>query len=64
MLKESNDCICMERKIYIRAWFGNWREVSAEKAKAFSRCIIGLWRPRVFARHFKGLTYEELVSLS
>lgn len=53
-------------KIYIRAWFGDWHEVSFEKACEFFKNLMkrgtnlkGL--KETFLKHFKGITYEEIL---
>ena len=55
-------------KIYIKAWFGDWKEVDAEKAKTF---VTGLKKGMMCSdekkaelinkSHLKGITYEELM---
>lgn len=56
----------MEKKIYIKAFFGDWKEVTFEKACEFfqNRVKMGasLKGLRVtFPNHFKGVTYEEIL---
>lgn len=52
--------------IQIRAWFGPWVEVSAEKARAFVRHLGGLSRGTMgecearMANHLRGVTVAEL----
>lgn len=54
-------------KIYIKAWFGDWKEVDAKKAKTF---ITGLMegmmcsdetKLKIIEKHLKGITVEELL---
>ncbi|MBQ2529211.1 MAG: hypothetical protein II547_03040 [Treponema sp.] len=49
-----------EKKIYIRGWFGDWKEVTVEQARAFARKIMNINKPEVYARHVRGIGYEEL----
>ena len=56
----------MEKKIYIKAFFGDWKEVTFEKACEFFQnrvnmgaSLIGL--KKTFLLHFKGVPYEEIL---
>lgn len=56
----------MEKKIYIKAYFGDWQEVNFKKACEFfsllrehGASLIGL--KETFPNHFKGVTYEEIL---
>lgn len=49
-----------EKKIYIRGWFGDWKEATVEQARAFARKIMNINKPEVYARHVRGIGYEEL----
>lgn len=54
-------------KIYIKAYFGEWKEVTFEEAVEFFKLITdgasenGL--KKTFDKHFKGVTYEQLKGL-
>ena len=54
------------RKIYIRAWFGDWYEVSFEKACEFFKNLMERGTSMIglnvtFPKHFKGVSYEEIL---
>ena len=54
-------------KVYIKAWFGDWKEVDKEKARGFisglskgMTCIDEIKIRIINEKHLKGITYEEL----
>lgn len=56
----------MEKKIYIKAYFGDWKEVTFEKACKFFQTMLdngarlkGL--KNTFTSHFKGVNFEEIL---
>lgn len=58
----------MENKIYIRAFFGEWNEVSKEKAKDFIINLIAGFqcaqedKLKNAQKHIKGIDVQELLS--
>ena len=62
----------MADKIEIKAWFGDWHECDAEKAKAFCDHMMDGFtaisdreeRIKIInEKHLRGITYEELLQL-
>lgn len=55
------------RMVQIRAWYGNWKEVTEEKARDFISCLMyGMTCPdeqkiEIVQKHLKGISIGELL---